>query len=75
MRAHPGGPFSYLQRALSPRKKIYGTLGILDPASRHRTTRSACPRDAPSLLTVVTREQPRIAEICRRCEIGTRLEI
>jgi predicted ATPase len=29
----------------------------------------------PSLLTVVTREQPRVAEICRRCEIGTRLEI
>ena len=32
-------------------------------------------RDPPALLTVVTREQPRIAEICRRCEIGTRLEI
>jgi hypothetical protein len=25
-------------------------------------------RDPPSLLTVATREQPRIPEICRRCE-------
>ena len=32
-------------------------------------------RAPPSLLTAVTREQPRIPEICRRCEIGTRLEI
>jgi hypothetical protein len=32
-------------------------------------------RDPPSLRTAVTREQPRILEICRRCEIGTRLEI
>jgi hypothetical protein len=32
-------------------------------------------RAPPALLTAVTREQPRIPEICRRCEIGARLEI
>ena len=90
MRAHFGGPFSFpreglahpsvTERAESAQEDLRDARhshGAEKPLREQKPVRDFVDlkRDPPSLLTAVTREQPRIPEICRRCEIGTRLEI